>query len=154
MSEPNSADLLQAAVNLQDSMGALGNDIQDLRDYGKHNRHMIIVLAVSLGFSVLLSAFLVVVAVQANHASAKAAAATSEARINRQAQVTSCLAGNQARQVSAQLWTYVLDRIAANPDSTPESKRQVTQFRAYVKRAYALRDCSPAALTHSSPPPR
>ena len=95
-----------------------------------------LVLVVSLALDVALSIVVAVFAVQASEAS-------SLANQNRQAQRTTCEAGNQARAVSIQLWNYVLDATKDDPrNQTPERKALIAKFRTYMESAYAQRDCN------------
>jgi len=140
MTDPsNDADVARtfaAAERLQDSMTDLRAEITTLRRYGQHNRRYIWGLVVSLVLDLVLSIVVAVVAVQANEAS-------SVANQSRQAQRTTCEAGNQARAVSVQLWNYVLDATKDDPrNQTPERKAQIAKFRTYMESAYAQRDCA------------
>jgi hypothetical protein len=142
MTEPCSGDerarVFAAAERLQDSMTDLRTDVSMLRTYGQHNRRYIWGLVVSLVLDLALSIVVAVFAVQASEAS-------SVANQSRQAQRTTCEAANQARAVSVQLWSYVLDATSKEPQNqTPERKAQVAQFRTYMESAYAQRDCASA----------
>lgn len=154
MTDPDRENVLAAASSLEHSMSDLGADIKSLREYGQRSRHWIWALAVSLTLDVVLSVFLGFVAVQANHASNKATDATSAAHVNRQTQVTTCEATNQARAVSTQLWTYVIGVVTANNTQLTAAQRaQLVMLRTHIRTAYAPRDCSPDALSKSTAPP-
>jgi len=140
MTEPCNDDdrarMFAAADRLQDSMTDLRADMSTLQAYGQHNRRYIWGLVVSLALDVALSIVVAVFAVQASEAS-------SLANQNRQAQRTTCEAGNQARAVSIQLWNYVLDATKDDPrNQTPERKALIAKFRTYMESAYAQRDCN------------
>lgn len=136
--EDDRARVFEAADRLQDSMADLRADVATLQTYGQHNRRYIWGLIVSLVADLALSIVVAVFAVQANEAS-------SLANQNRQAQRTTCEAGNQARSVSVQLWNYVLDATAKEPQNeTPERKALIAKFRTYMESAYAQRDCAAA----------
>ena len=133
------AATLAAADRLNDSMQELRDDMTSLRTYGHRNRAMIWGVVVSLVLSVAVLVAVAIVAVQANNAS-------SVANQNRQAAVTTCNAGNQARALSVQLWNYVL---AASEQSakeqgryTPQLEKQIADFRGYIANAYSPRDCT------------
>jgi hypothetical protein len=136
MSTPD--DTLAAAARLEGSMRDLAAQLAALRHYGHRNRRMIWGLVVSIVLDVVLSVVVAVVAVQANNAS-------SQAQQNRNAAITSCEAGNQARGVSVQLWTYVLDLSQKSPaNAAPDKQKQIQDFRTYMTAAYAPRDCAQA----------
>jgi hypothetical protein len=138
MTEPyyNPADVLAAANRLDESMVGLKDEIRYLRKYGRRNRHLIWGLAASIVFDVALSVLLFFVFVVAGNA-------RDSADRNRQTQIATCESGNQARQVSSNLWSYVLDQAAKNPENQTEARRrQIADFRAYMLNAYATRDCS------------
>lgn len=135
-------DPLAAAASLEESMRELTSEMGSLREYGHQNRRLIWALAVSLAIDLVLSVVLGFVAVQASNASRQATEATSAAAQNRQNALVTCQSGNEARQASRQLWTYVLDLSSQNPNQTPAEAKQIVQFRAYIATVYADRDCS------------
>lgn len=138
MTEPlhNPADTLEAARRLELGMAALKDEIRDQHVYGRRNRHLIWGLAISLVFDVLLSVALFVTFVAVGNAQ-------NAADRNRQTQIATCESGNQFRQVSSNLWTYILDTAAKNPENQTEARRkQIADFRTYMLSAYAARDCS------------
>jgi hypothetical protein len=134
MAEPDRESTLEAAQKLGESMESLRGEISALRQYGRRNRTLIWGLCASLLLDILLSVAVYFVAIQASEA-------TSQAAINRQNAVSTCEAGNQARAVSTQLWTYVLDLSEQN-NPTPERKQRIDQFRAHIGEAYSPRDCA------------
>lgn len=136
-------DVFDAAERLEGSMRELTSEMCSLRRYGKRNRHMIWGLVVSLALDLVLSIALGFVAVQATSASHEATEATSASSQNRQNALVTCESSNEARRVSRQMWTYVLDVMTENnPNPTAEQIRQVRTFRAYLATVYADRDCS------------
>lgn len=138
MSEPlyNPADVVAAANRLDASMTELKAEIRDLHVYGRRNRHLIWGLAASLVFDLLLSVALFLTFILAGNAQ-------DAAERNRQTQVASCESSNAARQVSANLWTYVLDTAAKEPENQTDARRkQIADFREYMATSYAPRDCS------------
>jgi hypothetical protein len=142
MTDPDHKSTVEAARILVASMDSLGGEMGALRRYGQRNRRLIWGLAVSLLLDVLLSVAVFFVAVQATEASNRATLATSEAALNRQSQLNSCEAANQARAVSIQLWNYVLDLSEKN-NPAPDKQMQIDQFRSYIQDAYSPRDCTP-----------
>ena len=135
-------DPLAAAARLEASMDNLAKDLsrqaaevsrQDV--YGRQNRHLIWGLIVSAALNLLIGGIAI-------YASLEARSATSQAERNRQSAIVSCEAGNESRRLGEQLWTYVLDLSEKNPKLTPQQKKQIAQFRGYIKTVYAPRDCS------------
>lgn len=135
MTDPQHA-AIEAATRLNESVTELKEEIHSLQAYGRRNRHFIIGLGISLAFDLLLSVVVIIVAIQANNARDRADA-------NHQYQVDTCNSNNASRQTSRDLWNYVLDAAAKNPaNETPERKKQIQDFRAYMENSYAPRDCS------------
>lgn len=135
MTDPDREATLAAAARLEQAMGNLTDQIHALRTYSQRSRRLIWGLVVSLLLDVLLSVAVAVIAVQANEA-------TSTANQNRQTQIATCEAGNQSRALQLQLWTYVLDLSAQSPRDYPGKDQQLAQFRDYIARTFAPRDCS------------
>lgn len=136
-------DPIAAAESLEQAMGSLASDVRALSDYGHRNRALIWGLAISLALDVVLSIGFGFVALQANSASHRATEATSAAAQNRLNALVTCQSSNEARRVSRQMWTYVLDVMTENnPSPSAEQLRQVRTFRAYLATVYADRDCS------------
>ena len=137
MTEPDRYDAAIAATQrLEESVRGLKDEVVALRTYGRRNRHYIAAIAVSLVFDVALSIVVFVVAVQLVKTNDLATA-------NLQTQIATCESSNESRQVSTNLWNYVLDTAGRNPDNqVGERKQQIEDFRAYMQRAYAPRDCS------------
>jgi hypothetical protein len=135
MTDPQHA-AIAAATRLNESVTELKEEIHSLQVYGRRNRHYIVGLGISLAFDLLLSVVVIVVAIQAN-------AANDRANANHEYQVDTCNSSNAARQTSRDLWNYVLDAASKNPaNETPERKKQISDFRAYMENSYAPRDCS------------
>lgn len=125
-----------AADRLQGSVNGLKEEMAGLRSYGKRSRKIIWGLVASLILDVILSLVVVAVGIQVHEANTLAEA-------NRNTQIATCESTNQSRQVAVNLWGYVLEAAAKNPENqTPERKKQVADFRAYMESAYAPRDCS------------
>jgi len=128
-------DPIDAAERLELSMNDLAAEVKTLGIYGQHNRNMIWALV----GSILLSLGLGVVAVSA---SLEAREATSQATRNEENAKITCEAGNESRRLQTQLWTYVLDLAAENPELTAQQKKQIALFRGYVSTVYSPRDCN------------
>lgn len=148
-------DTLQAARDLQGSMEELASEITSLKNYGRHNRQLITVLAV---FALVIAGLVVwnsILSSQASDASKKAAEATSLAAQNKQNQKAVCLAGNESRGVQIQLWTFVVNAsIASNPNATPAQRKFFDEFRQYIDTVFAPRDCDkPAPVVKYPLPP-
>lgn len=135
MTDPDRMSTVEAARTLVESMNSLGGEIGALRHYGRRNRQMIVLLAISLLLDALLSVAVFFVAVQASQAS-------SEAARNRQNAITTCEASNQARVASVQLWNYVLDTTVQSPSPDPDRPAKIEKFRQFMKTTYAPRDCT------------
>lgn len=134
-------DTLAAAARLETAMLDLSADIKSLRTFGLRNRAMIYGL---VGVSAVVVAVLVGVIVlffRVDHNAAAARRASSEAAQAQRAQVTTCLASNDSRKLTRQLWGYILTESAKG---SPAAQRpQIRQFQAYVDKTFADRDCSP-----------
>jgi len=143
-------DPIAAAESLEQSMGALADEMRSLSDYGHRSRTLIWGLVVSLALDVVLSVILGIVALQASDASHRATEATSVSAQNALNAKVTCEVGNESRRLQIQLWTYVLDLSSTDPSQTPQQKQQVAQFREYIKHVYSPRDC---ATTPTATPP-
>lgn len=128
---PQQQQALIAASRLQESMEDLRGELRAVETYGQRSRHYIVGLAISIGLDVALSIVVIVVALVVSNTN-------DIANQNREAQKASCLSGNETRAVSVQLWNYVLDTAEHN---NPGNKKQIEDFRAYMQKAYAPRDC-------------
>lgn len=130
------SSIIAVAGRLQESMADLKDELYSLRKYGKRNRHYIVGLAISLIFDVLLTGVVVIIAINTS-------AATDLANANRQAQIDTCNSGNAARKTTRDLWNYVLDASAKDPQNqTPERTKRIADFRTYMENSYAARDCA------------
>ena len=138
-------DPLEAAARLERSMGELTSEFQAerqareeattaLRTYGERNRHLIWALAASIVFSLAMGAVAITASLQAKDATSQAKRNADNARIT-------CETGNEGRKLQTQLWTYVLDLSAQNPELTAYQKKQIAAFRGYIATVYAPRDC-------------
>ncbi len=126
--------LTSSMDGLAEQVGALNAQVEAQESYGRRNRRMIWWLVVSLLFDVVLTAVIATVAVQANRTSDRATQIHSQ-------QVSTCLAGNEARAKNVQLWEFVF-KLTSTTEQTPEQKARVVKFRAYLYDTFAPRDCS------------
>lgn len=69
--------------------------------------------------------------------------------------VIACENANESRAANLSLWTYVLDLSAASRDEvpTPAEQERLDDFRAWVTKLYAPRDCSDLSKRYEIPPP-
>lgn len=139
-------DPIVQAASLEKSMNRLGEKITGLTKYGKRSRHLIVALACSLAFDILLSAMLGLVALSAKHASERATVATSAARTAHNGLVLTCQAGNEARKTEIQLWDYVITLSADQPpppgQTVAQHQQVIDQFLNHLHTVFAPRDCS------------
>lgn len=56
-------------------------------------------------------------------------------------QVATCQSGNESRKLQVQLWDYVLGFPPSRPRTEAQDK-QIADFKAYVHKTFAPRDCS------------
>lgn len=129
------SDPLEAAERLEGSMNELAGEVNALRTYGEHNRHMIWGLIAAILIALASAGFAVAASVQAKDATSQARQNTVNAKIT-------CEAGNESRRLAKQLWTYVLDLSSQNPNLTAYQKKQIALFRGYIETVYAPRDCN------------
>lgn len=131
------SDPLEAAERLEGSMNELAGEVNALRTYGEHNRHLIWGLIAAILIALVSAGF-------ATAASLQARDATSQANRNAANAKITCVTGNESRALQIQLWSYVLDLASKNPDLTAQQKKQIAAFRGYVTTVYAPRDCNNA----------
>lgn len=68
--------------------------------------------------------------------------------------VTNCENANESREAARTLWGYVVDLSEANnTDATPEEAAYLDEFRAWINKVYAQRDCSDLSKKYPLPPP-
>lgn len=68
--------------------------------------------------------------------------------------VTNCENANESRAAARALWGYIVDvSEAGNPDPTRRQKRTIANFREYVDRVYAPRDCTDLSKKYNLPQP-
>lgn len=127
-------DPVATAQALTSSLDALSGELEAANRFGRRNRRMIWWLAVSLLLDVVLTVVVAVVAVEVNHASDKAAQVHSQ-------QVATCLSTNEGRKLNVQLWDYVLSIPPSRP-RTEEQDKRIADFRVFLHKTFAPRDCS------------
>lgn len=158
MTQPPTGDpLADEAAELSRQVGNLGDAVVALRKSQRRTKTTVRLLAVVLALVVLLGVGLALVAVDARQASTRAEHATSVANHNADTLRLTCEIGNESRATQRQLWTYVLDVSTQGQTLNPAQRRQVMQFRAYVARTFAPRDCdsaTPTVLPPTSTPTR
>jgi len=153
--EPDPDLAIQAADRLHGSVDGLREEIANLRVFGKRNRHLIWGLAVSLVLDVCLSGAVTILAVKSAQAADRASETTSLATRNRDQQIVTCRAGNEARAAQVQLWTYVLDLVAQGPrpqQLDPQQAQRLQQLRGYLSTGFTARDCDASGPPPVSPP--
>lgn len=141
---PEDSTALAAAESLEAAMRSLSADLSKLRGYGRRNRILISVVGGVVAVLILLGGVLAHTVQRANDAASEAKRATSAAAQSAANQQASCIAGNDTRALSRQLWLYVLD-LSAKPTASAEEKKKSADFRTYVNTTFAARDCSKLA---------
>jgi methyl-accepting chemotaxis protein len=134
-------DLARQANELARSVDQLSTSVDALAASQRRVKHAVAGIIGVVALVVILSAVVVFVAADAREASRRAEQANSLAVKNAQAAKVTCESGNEARRVSRQMWTYVLDLSTSTGKLTAEQYRQVRTFRAYLATVYADRDC-------------
>lgn len=117
--------------------------VQALVNTGKTNRRIIRWLAVSVALDIGLSVAMIFIAIGAQHTAETATSAQTQTRLQ-------CEAGNEARSAQLQLWTYVLT--LSSQHETKRQKKQAVQFRHYIQRVFAQRDCDNPEPSSSAGP--
>lgn len=75
------------------------------------------------------------------------------ATANQENAVIACRNANELREANLNLWTFVLQASAADPEQTPAEKRLAEEFRDWINVLYAPRDCSDLSRHYDLPPP-
>jgi hypothetical protein len=129
--------LAEEAVKLANAVDRLNEDMSEqvvaLSNVIKRDRRRLIVLAVSVVLDIVLSIAVAFFAFTATSAKSTAEQNRHDARVT-------CQATNEARVQQIQLWDFVLN-LSASGMQTPAEKARAQQFRAYVARVFAPRDC-------------
>jgi hypothetical protein len=140
------------AVTMTKVMGELSTDLSAFKVTAEQNkvriekdakrsRRLINLLGVSLVFDILLSFGLGYVAIRANTASNKAAAATSAARVNANNAVSACQSANTNAATNLQVLNYILNRPTPDPQ-TPTQIAAAGELKDYVAKAFAQHVCT------------
>jgi hypothetical protein len=148
-------DLSTQAARLSVQVEGLSGSVTALARKQRRDRALLVWVISGLCLSLVALVLVGLVAVQANNAAKNADAAHTLAESNRNAARLSCEAGNQTRATQVELWTYVLTVSAqANPAPTRAQAERLAQFRTYIQKVFAPRDCSkPVAPTTPVPTP-
>lgn len=142
MSEIQS-ELAQRAAQLSVQVEGLSQSVTALARKQRRDRTVLIATLAGLCVSLVALVLIGVVAVQASDAAKAADSAKTIAESNRVAARLTCEANNQGRATQVELWTYVLDMVGTNnPTLTREQALRLAQFRTYVQKVFAPRDCS------------
>lgn len=128
------ARALAAANALEAAMVDLSADIKTLRSYGQRNRLLTRV-------ALVMSAVLVVITFALFQISDEARQASSDAALSLRSQKTACKASNDARRLTRQLWTFVLDDFEKTA-KTDAGRARLDGFRSFVDSNFADRDCA------------
>jgi hypothetical protein len=136
-----SGDLVAVAQALTASMdglaqqvGVLNAQVDAQESYGHRNRRMIWGLVAALFLIAVLTVAVAMVAVQADHASGKATQVRTQ-------QISACVSSNEVRANNKRLWDYLFSLPPTKPRTT-EQDTQIQNFRAFVNKTFAPRDCS------------
>ncbi|MFD7157972.1 hypothetical protein ACXJJ3_08655 [Kribbella sp. WER1] len=148
MTDPELADQADALARAVDQ---LSTSVDNLAASQRRVKHAVAGIVATLALVVALGVVLAFVASDARRASQRAEEANSLSERNAQAAKVTCESSNEARRVSRQLWTYVLDVTTKGQQLTAEQLRQVRTFRAYLATVYADRDCSSPGPTPVRP---
>ncbi|GAB3952591.1 hypothetical protein GCM10029976_091100 [Kribbella albertanoniae] len=148
-------DLARQATDLTAGVDRLSQAVSALAVSQRRVKAAVVGIVVVLALVVALSIVVVFVAADTREATRRAEEANSLAARNAQAAKVTCESGNEARRVTRQMWTYVLDlTIRSTANLTAEQRRQAATFRAYLATVYADRDCdSPNPTPLPSPTP-
>lgn len=145
-------DLSTQAAKLSVQVEGLSQSVTALAHKQRWDRRLLVWVMSALAVSLVALVLVAVVAVRANTAAQNADAARTLAESNKQAAALTCEANNQSRAAQVELWTYVLSIVAeANPAPTREEALRLAQFRTYVQKTFAPRDCT-KPVTPTPPP--
>jgi len=125
MSNPQISQVEQLVTNVEEVIGKLRTEVSGLSVYGRHNRHLIKLVAFSVCFDIALSLGLGYGIHKANSAQAKANSATT----------VNCQAANETRKDITHLWGQVIPLLAKT------DAEQSLKIKDYISTAYAQRDC-------------
>lgn len=149
----NDPELSKQAAQLSIQVEGLGGAVSALARKQRQDRTLIRGLVTGLCLHLVALVLIGFVAIRANTAAERADSAYAVAEANREAARLTCQANNQTRATQIQLWTVVLQLSAqANPNPTREQALRIAQFRTYIQKVFAPRDCS-QPITPTAPVP-
>ena len=147
MSEPQNEPLneaAQVAKGLTESLKGMTRELARLNEYGRTNRHLILVTFVSIALDLILTFLLVFTYGTAR--SASEAAAAQHATL-----ISACQAGNQTRAEQIQLWTHLAAVSTPPPNATAAQKakdrQQIAVLLRYIHHVFAAKDCAAVYAT-------
>jgi hypothetical protein len=148
-------ELRRQAAELSSQVEGLSGSVSALARKQRLDRTLLQFAFVAILLNVVALGLITVVAVRADQASERADSAYAIGEANKRAAQLTCEANNQSRASQVELWTYVLSLSAqANPSPTREQALRLAQFRTYVEKVFAARDCSlPVTPTTTVPTP-
>ena len=127
MTEPSAdSEALAVARALTESLNGMQRELKAVRQHSRRTRLLVIVAIISTAFDIAATTIGLVALTLALHASASNAAL--------------CQASNTSRAQQLQLWDHLF--AIASPPATPAAREQVAEFRAYLDRDFAPRDCA------------
>lgn len=127
------AEALAKADALTKALNGFTARLEQLTQYGRRNRRMIWGLVVSFVLDLALTIPIAWAVVHANDAN-------DLAKANHVSQVQTCVASNDSRRDVRELWGKLF---ALSPaPKTDEQRKRLGEFRAYIDKTYAPRDCS------------
>lgn len=129
-----SAESIAVAQAMTASMNGLSNRIGELTAYGRRNRRLISWTIAGVLLDVVLTVGLVLSYSKANHADDRATR-------NHDQLVSTCAASNESRADVRELWGKLF-KLSPSAPQTEEQKKRLADFRAYIDKTYAPRDCS------------
>jgi hypothetical protein len=127
------AELAVAVGEMNKTAVGLRGEVADLKVYGRRNRHLIWIVAISVALDLFASSLAIYGLIRANDAQNKANAAQVQAN---DATARNCQASNASRKDISDLWSQVLPLLART------DAEQTLKIKDYISTAYAQRDCS------------
>jgi hypothetical protein len=119
-------ELLVAVQEMNKTAVGLRAEVAEQKTYGRRNRHLIWIVAISLALDLFASSVAIYGLIQANDAQNKANDATAR----------TCRTSNASRKDITDLWGQVLPLLAKT------DAERTLKIKDYISTAYAQRDCS------------
>lgn len=146
---PQPLTALETAQALQHALEDMRGDLKDATsrlataEQREQRRWRVVLgLAVSFAFDIVLTVVVTIATVQAHAASDRANATVSELRA---VQLASCQSGNQTRAEQITLWSHLAAVSQPAPGATEEQvkkdKQQITALLAFIKHVFAPKPC-------------